>query len=130
VTGSRERLASFLGQWWRARASSAPEAVGAAASEERPHLGGATARSLAASLRADPRFHLALPPLSLRFPSAEVARELVEGLDPPPSPAEADLLVSAVLQARSTSRLVRIGTLAGATLTVGAFVLRNLLRRR
>ncbi len=118
----KERFFGYLQSWWDRQLQ------GAVYPGEWRR--GRDAGALASEFQRAAKFEMAQAAFLHRRPSLEEARELVDRLVPAPVEADAELLATAVVRAGATAQKVRISTLAGALLTVGALVLRNIVRGR
>jgi hypothetical protein len=93
-------------------------------------LHGRTAEALASEFRRDAQFELVQARYLHRRPDATSARALVDQLVPRPNEDDTELLASAVVRAGVTAQRVRTSGAIGASITVLALVLRNILRCR
>jgi hypothetical protein len=93
-------------------------------------LHGRTSEALASEFRRDAQFELVQARYLHRRPNAESAQLLVDQLVPTPVETDVELLVSAVVRAGVTAQRVRTSGAIGASITVLALVIRNILRRR
>lgn len=91
---------------------------------------GRDAQMLASELRRAAEFEIVQAAFLHRRPSDAEARQVVDRLVPAPVESDAELLTTAVVRAGATAQRVRATTLAGAVVTVGALVVRNVLRGR
>src|SRR5487761_1733420 len=93
-------------------------------------LHGRTPEALASEFRRDAQFEFVQARYLHHRPNAESARLLVDQLVPAPVELDTELLVSAIVRAGVTAQRVRTTGAIGASVTVIALVLRNILRRR
>ena len=93
-------------------------------------LHGRTSEALASEFRRDAQFELVQARFLHRRPNAESARLLVDTLVPKPTEGDTELLANAIVRAGVTAQRVRTTGAIGASITVVALVLRNVLRRR
>jgi len=117
-----ERFARYLQRWWDAQIQ------GGAYPADWQH--GRDVGAIASELRRDAQFEMAQAAFLHRRPGTELARELVDRLVPAPTEFDADLLAEAIVRAGASAQRVRATTVAGASLTVAALVVRNILRGR
>lgn len=116
------RFRRYLQQWWEHQLQGAPYPG--------DWLHGREADALASEFRRDAQFELTQARFLHRRPDERSARDVVDQLHPLPIEADAEILVQAIVRAGATAQKVRATTAIGATLTVFAFVLRNVLRGR
>ena len=116
------RFARYLQRWWERQLQ------GGTYPTEWRH--GRDADSLAHEFRRDAQFEMAQAAYLHRRPDAASARHVVEALMPEPVESDAQLLIDAIVRAGATARRVRVTTVIGASVTVFALVLRNVLRGR
>ena len=116
------RFSRYLQTWWE------EQLRGEAYPCEWLH--GRDAGAIAHEYRRDAQFAVAQAAFLLRRPDEQVAREVVEKLEPAPVEADARVLVEAVVSAGATAQRVRTTTVFGALLTIAALVVRNILRGR
>lgn len=117
-----ERFARFLQHWWDQQLQG-----GAYPDDWRR---GRDAAVIAAELRRTAEFEIVQAAFLHRRPSESDARAVVDRLVPAPIEPDSELLVDAVVRAGATARKVRATTVVGAMVTVGALVVRNVLRGR
>ncbi len=91
---------------------------------------GRDADVIAHEFRRDAQFAVAQAAFLLRRPDAQVARQVIDRLEPVPAEADAVILADAVVSAGATAQRVRATTVVGAVITIAALVLRNILRGR
>lgn len=118
----RARFARYLQRWWdeQLQGGTYPD----------DWRRGRDESMLAGEFRRAAQFELSQTAFLHRRPSEADAREVVERLVPAPVEHDADLLVGAIVRAGATAQKVRATTAVGATVTVAALVLRNILRGR
>lgn len=85
---------------------------------------------IAHEFRRDAQFAVAQAAFLLRRPDAQVARQVIDRLEPVPAEADAVILADAVVSAGATAQRVHATTVVGAVITIAALVLRNILRGR
>jgi hypothetical protein len=122
MRNSSERFGRYLQRWWEGQLQ------GEVTAGSWQH--GRGVEELASEFRRDTQFELIQARFLLRRPNVDSARALVHDLVPQPQDDDVDLLTTAVVRAGVTARRVRATGAVGASLTVCALVLRNVLRRR
>ena len=116
------RFAKYLQRWWDAQLH------GSVYPSEWLH--GRDASNIASELRRDAQFEVSQASFLHRRPDHQQAREVVDHLLPAPIESDVEVLAEAIVRAGATAQKVRATTVIGATVTVFALVLRNILRGR
>jgi hypothetical protein len=118
----RARFSRYLQRWWDIQQHGG--------TYPGQWLHGRDADALAHEFRRDAQFEVAQAAFLHRRPSVTDARTVIETLVPEPTESDAELLVEAIVRAGSTAQKIRTTTAIGATVTVFALVVRNILRGR
>jgi hypothetical protein len=122
MRNSTARFARYLQRWWEAQLQD----EGYPADWQH----GRNADALASEFRRDAQFELVQARFLHHRPDQSSALMVVGQLVPVPDEDDTSLLATAIVRAGLTAQRVRTTGVVGASLTVCALVLRNILRRR
>jgi hypothetical protein len=122
MRNSAARFSRYLQRWWEAQLQDL--------SYPADWQHGRNADALASEFRRDAQFELVQARFLHHRPDAASALLVVGQLVPTPNESDTELLATAVVRAGLTAQRVRATGVIGASITVIALVLRNILRRR